>query len=60
MSPLYKFPPLSELSLLDVLANPGDRPELVALLYQDGTIAMFDINTGAAIARFGEAVTAGE
>lgn len=59
-SPEYVFPPVSSSALLDVLPNPSDRPELVAVLSQDGQAFMLNLNTKTVTAQFGSNITAGE
>lgn len=43
---------------MDVLPNPSDRPELLALLYQDGQIVMINMESKATIGTFGQGITA--
>lgn len=57
-SPLHVFPPTSSAPLLDVLPNPGDRPELLAILSQDGQIVMINMESKATVTTFGQGITA--
>lgn len=43
---------------MDVLPNPGDRPELLALLHKDGQLTIVDMDAKTVSPRFGSNLTA--